>query len=241
MSHRAILVLAGVLALLGGCTQRIPVPPPSATVPGPGTPPEERPVPPGPLTPPPAVREPKLADGERGPVLFEVWKQTHGAQLQPFETWLAGERLGGIVPTYQLLRSASMWKECKAQPFEVPPPDLWPKVKDVLTLLRELQATEILTDFEVVSAYRAPALNRCAGGAPGSSHQLFAVDIAPLPEAEGSRLCAFWREQGQRWDMGVSRYPSGRIHIDRNGFRTWGASHKRGSSYCVAQADRDPN
>jgi hypothetical protein len=33
--------------------------------------------------------------------------------------------------------------------------------------------------------------------------------------------------------MGVSRYPSGRVHIDRHGYRTWGATHKRASSYCL--------
>jgi hypothetical protein len=33
--------------------------------------------------------------------------------------------------------------------------------------------------------------------------------------------------------MGLGRYPSGRVHIDRNGYRTWGASHGRGSSFCL--------
>ena len=47
-----------------------------------------------------------------------------------------------------------------------------------------------------------------------------------------------WRREGRKWNMGLSKYPSGRIHIDRNGFRTWGASHKRGSSYCLDTADR---
>ncbi|WP_332823570.1 hypothetical protein [Ramlibacter sp.] len=230
----ALLVLASLVA----CTPRIQTPPPPATIPGPVTPPLDRPVPPAPLTPPPAVPEPKLADGERGPVLFAHWRTSNAAQVDRFEQFLAREDLAGVVPTYQLLRSASMWKECKADPFDVPPPALWPKVREVLVLLRELRRERVLSDFEVVSAYRAPVLNRCAGGAPGSSHQIFAVDIAPIAEAAGLRLCGFWREQGQQWDMGVSRYPSGRIHIDRNGFRTWGASHKRGSSYCLDTADR---
>jgi hypothetical protein len=227
-----------VAVVLGACTPRIPSPPPPATIPGPGSAPPATPVPPGPLTPPPAVREPKLADAQRGPVLFAVWRVTHAAQLEPFEQFLARERLDGVVPTYPLLRSASMWKECHAEPFAVPPPQAWPKVRDLLVLLRELRQGQVLPEFEVVSAYRGPDLNRCAGGAPGSSHQFFAVDIAALQEDDGARLCRFWREHGQQWDMGVSRYPSGRIHIDRNGYRTWGASHRRGSSYCLAPADR---
>jgi hypothetical protein len=126
-----------------------------------------------------------------------------------------------------------MWKECKAQPFSVPPLQSWPQVLGVMVLLRELQTSHVLPAFEVVSAHRDPKLNLCAGGAPGSSHQVFAVDIAPLPETDAARLCRFWREHGKAWAMGVSRYPSGRIHIDRAGWRTWGASHKRASSYCV--------
>jgi hypothetical protein len=231
-----LLAVAVAAASFVACTPRVHTPPPSATipVPVPVSPPTVTPVPPAPLTPPPSRPEPKLSDGERGPVLFDVWRVTHAAQLDPFEQFLAEERIAGVVPAYQLLRSASMWKECRAAPFEVPPREMWPRVRDVLVLLRELRQEEVLPAFEVVSAYRSPALNRCAGGAPGSSHQAFAVDIAPLGDAEGARLCRFWREQGERWDMGMSRYPSGRIHIDRGGYRTWGASHKRGSSYCVS-------
>jgi len=165
-------------------------------------------------------------------LLFSSWRATH-PEVEAFEEFMVHEQVAAVVPTYQLLRSASMWKECHAQPFEVPPATEWPRVRDLLVLLRELRQRGVLDEFEVVSAYRDPKLNRCAGGAPGSSHQRFAVDIAPLPQAEGARLCRFWRDEGRSWDMGVSRYPSGRVHIDRTGYRTWGASHKRASSYCL--------
>jgi hypothetical protein len=200
--------------------------------------PQETPIPapapaPWPMPSPeaPAVR----GDDERDIVLFTAWRSKHSAEVEAFEEYLVREGLAQVVPTYQLLRSASMWKECHADPFELPPPQEWARVRDLLVLLGELQKRQILPSFEVVSAYRDPRLNRCAGGAPRSSHQQFAVDIAPLAPEDGERLCRFWREQGQAWDMGVSRYPSGRIHIDRTGYRTWGASHKRASSYCLPQ------
>ena len=166
-------------------------------------------------------------------MLFSTWRSKHSEEVGTFEEYLVNQHLAAVVPTYQLLRSASMWKECQAEPFQVPPMSEWEKVRDVLILLRDLQQRGVLADFEVVSAYRDPLLNRCAGGSPGSSHQHFAIDIAPLPEEVGQGLCRFWREQGREWEMGVSRYPTGRIHIDRTGYRTWGASHKRGSSYCL--------
>jgi hypothetical protein len=172
-------------------------------------------------------------DEERSADLFAHWRASQGPQLEAFEAYLVRQRVAQVVPVYQLLRTASMWKECRAQPFQVPPPQLWPKVADVLKLLQELRNRGVLTAFEVVSAYRDPQLNRCAGGAPRSAHVLFAVDLRPVEPDAGARLCRFWREQGRPWNMGLSRYPSGRVHIDRNGYRTWGASHGRGSSFCL--------
>lgn len=229
-----------LLALLvpAACTQRpgpgpAPVQPP-APAPYEAPPGAAPPAQPPPYEAPPQLSEPpELADPERDAVLFTHWRAKNGARVDAFEAFLVRERVAQVVPTYQLLRSASMWKECRADPFELPPAQEWVKVRDLLVLLHELKRRDILPSIEVVSAYRDPRLNRCAGGAPGSSHQRFAVDIAPVSREEGERLCRFWRQEGQRWDMGVSRYPSGRIHIDRTGYRTWGASHKRASSYCV--------
>lgn len=232
---RWIHLLWPLLAALAACSPR-PAPPPGSP---PGAPaPAPSPAPssaPGPAPAPsaPAAPDAPLADPERDAVLFTHWRSRHSAQVEAFEEFLVREQVAAVVPMYQLLRSASMWKECRAEPFELPPATEWPRVRDLLLLLRELRQRGVLGEIEVVSAYRDPQLNRCAGGAPGSSHQRFAVDIAPVPEAQGQRLCEFWRTEGQAWAMGVSRYPSGRIHIDRTGYRTWGASHRRGSSYCV--------
>lgn len=217
-------------AVLAACTPRPSAPP---APPAPAVP-SERALPPVPPSAPPPTPE-KLSDTERDAVLFARWRTGHAAEVEAFESFLAYEKVADVVPTYQLLRSASMWKECKAEPFEIPPASYWPMVRDVLLLLRELRDQQVLASVEVVSAYRDPRLNRCAGGAPGSSHQRFAIDIAPLDDETGQRLCAFWRQQGQGWSMGMSRYPTGRIHIDRTGYRTWGASHKRGSSYCLQE------
>ena len=170
----------------------------------------------------------------RGAELFGQWQLRHMAEVQGFSDFLKREAIDKVVPIYELLRSASMWKECEAEPFAVPPREQWPAVKDVLELLQDLRKRDILREFEVVSAYRGPALNRCSGGAPGSAHQRFAVDIAPLQVNQGVALCRYWHVQGKRWDMGLSRYPTGRVHIDRAGWRTWGASHGRGSSFCLA-------
>ena len=233
LPSRLCLILATAAAVLAGCsrnpsTSTAPLQPP---VPPPATAPAPAPaLVPAPASAPPAAA---LTDPVRDDVLFTLWRARHDQEVDSFAGYLVSEHLADVVPLYQLLRSASMWKECQAEPFEVPPPSEWEKVRDVLILLRDLQQRGVLPKVEVVSAYRDPRLNRCAGGAPGSSHQHFAVDLAPLSPQVGASLCRFWREQGRQWNMGVSRYPTGRIHIDRTGYRTWGASHKRASSYCL--------
>jgi hypothetical protein len=224
--HRLCLILCLVAAALAGCSRgpsHAPAPPTRSAPPAAVTTPA-----------PAAAPEAELSDPVRDRVLFTLWRSKHGEEVDAFETYLVEEHVADVVPSYQLLRSASMWKECDAEPFELPPAEEWPRVRDLLVLLRELKTRNVLSHVEVVSAYRDPRLNRCAGGAPRSSHQQFAVDIAPLSPADGDRLCRFWREEGKDWNMGVSRYPSGRIHIDRTSYRTWGASHKRASSYCLS-------
>ncbi|MBN8503719.1 MAG: hypothetical protein J0L58_04545 [Burkholderiales bacterium] len=176
---------------------------------------------------------------ERDPARFEQWRQPLDAPSRPdvreLEAYLAAENLGTVVPLYQLLRSASDWRVCAAEPFSVPPPAQWPAMKSVLQLLQHLRQTGVLETFEVVSAHRDEALNRCAQGAPRSAHFVaFAVDlVAEDPKATGARLCRFWQSQGRAWRMGLSQYPSGRIHIDAHGYRTWGADHSTGTAFCA--------
>ena len=169
---------------------------------------------------------------ERDIWLFAQWAGDH--QTRPFREMLVDARLYGVVPIHQLLRSASDWKLCHASPFAVPPASNWSAVRSTLSLIKTLHDQGILRQFEVVSAYRAPRLNACAGGAANSAHtRVFAVDIL-LPEwADPNPLCRFWQQYGQAWNMGLGRYPSGRIHVDTAGYRTWGGDGRSASSFCI--------
>lgn len=169
---------------------------------------------------------------ERDTWLFAQWSGAHDTRA--FREMLVDARLYGVVPLHQLLRSASDWRQCGAEPFALPPAAQWPAVRGTLRLLQLLGDERVLGPYEVVSAYRGPALNRCAGGARDSAHmRAFAVDLL-LPEgADPQPLCRFWQRYGQAWNMGLGRYPSGRIHIDTAGYRTWGADFGSDSSFCV--------
>jgi hypothetical protein len=180
------------------------------------------------------------AEDDRDLALYREWLPAHAAEVTAFESFLAQQKVMNVVPTYQLLRSASMWRECKASPFQVPPPAQWPLARDVLVLLQQLRGNGVLGPFAVASAYRGEALNRCAHGSRHSSHMRFAVDIVPLGPTDDQKLCSFWRAQGRAWNMGLSRYPSGRIHIDRTGWRSWGEDYTLRTSYCNQLAQKRP-
>ncbi|MEA5670044.1 D-Ala-D-Ala carboxypeptidase family metallohydrolase [Pseudomonas sp. MH2] len=169
---------------------------------------------------------------ERDVRMFAHWAGDH--ETRAFRQMLVDARLYGVVPIHQLLRSASDWRLCRASPFAVAPSAQWPAVRSTLALIRTLEEQGILRRFEVVSAYREPKLNACAGGAVGSVHtRAFAVDLLLPDWADPNPLCAFWQQQGQAWNMGLGRYPSGRIHLDTAGYRTWGGDGSAGSSFCV--------
>ena len=174
----------------------------------------------------------------RDPELFRQWAASH--DVGPFQRSLAAKGLQDVAPLYQLLRTASDWQRCGAEPFAIPPEQQWPAVESTLELLKKLKAHGTLPRFEILSAYRSPALNRCANGAPSSAHaRAFAVDLDLGEETESAaRLCDFWKREGQRWNMGLSRYPSGRIHIDTAGYRTWGEDHTCNTSFCLEPRNR---
>jgi len=167
---------------------------------------------------------------------FDVWKERNTTDVLKFEAYLESLKLNKVVELHQLLRSASSWKSCKSEPYAIPPEEQWKSVNFVLRLLKELTDKKILGPFVIHSAYRGPPLNKCAGGAPRSAHvRSFAVDfLQTSAEDPTAKLCNFWRKHGRAWNMGFSRYPSGRFHIDTSGYRTWGADHTARSSVCKA-------
>lgn len=180
----------------------------------------------------PHARAATIPDDEAA---FNEWAKHRQLALGRFEKFLEDSRVRGLVPTRHLLRTATDWRKCGGPQFELPPLSHWPDIKQVLLLVAELKERRILEEFEAVSNYRNPVLNKCANGAPKSSHtRSFALDILPLNgRVDEQGLCTFWRTRGKAWDMGLSKYPSGRIHLDVSGYRTWGATHGRDSAFCA--------
>jgi hypothetical protein len=150
---------------------------------------------------------------------------SRGTQVKAFNDYLIGAQVGGIVPTWQLLRTATSWKECGGQPFEVPPSDEWPHMVQTLRYIRDYVIPAV-GPVEPVSVYRNPSLNVCAGGAPESAHMLFSgADLVPLKPIDRvtlmRSLCTVHSQHGERYNAGLGFYAYLRFHIDSTKYRRW--------------------
>jgi hypothetical protein len=160
--------------------------------------------------------------GYRSWYLAAPWR---AAQVKAFNDYLVANHVGAILPTWQLLRTATSWKECGQQPFEVPPSDEWPHMVETLRYIRDYVIPAV-GPVEPVSVYRNPALNVCAGGAPESAHRLdSAIDMVPLRPIDRvslmKTLCGVHTEHGAAYNAGLGFYAYLRFHVDSTKFRRW--------------------
>lgn len=160
----------------------------------------------------------------------------HAASIRAFNNYLTTYGVGGVVPTWQLLRTASDWQKCGAQPFEIPPSEDWPNVIQALRYIRD-KVIPVIGPVEPVSVYRNSSLNQCAAGAPESAHRFMqAVDLVPLRpvtrDAMMQRLCAAHARSGEGYGVGLGFYVGLRFHVDSRKFRTWGVNDE-GTIACV--------
>jgi hypothetical protein len=153
---------------------------------------------------------------------------SHAVQVRAFNDYLTAYGVGTVLPTWQLLRTASDWQKCGSPAFEVPPTPDWPNVVQTLRYIRD-KVVPTVGPVEAVSVYRNPALNQCAGGAQESAHRYMqAVDMVPLQpitrDALIRALCAVHARSGAPYEVGLGFYVGLRFHVDSRKFRTWGVN-----------------
>jgi len=146
-------------------------------------------------------------------------------EVRGYNEYLVAAGVGGVIPTWQLLRTATSWQSCGAQPFEVPPTSEWPHIVQTLRYIRDYVVPAV-GPVEAVSTYRNPALNICAGGAPESAHKHYsAIDMVPLRpisrEALMGTLCGIHSQHGAAYQAGLGFYAFIRFHVDSTKFRRW--------------------
>jgi hypothetical protein len=159
---------------------------------------------------------------------YRAWYQASPAnpiRVAGFHQYLVDNGAGWVLPTWQIIRTASDWNKCNDAAFEVPPTSQWPNVVQTLRFIRD-EVVPAIGPVEAVSAYRNPGLNACAGGAAESAHLgFYAIDLVPLKEMPREQLiatlCALHDGRGRAYGAGMGFYPFLRFHIDSKGFRRW--------------------
>lgn len=158
------------------------------------------------------------------------------AKVIAFRTSLENKGLGEVLPTWQLVRTASMWRECNGPRFEVAPFPEWSHLWNTLRFVRD-HVEPVVGKVAAVSGYRNESLNQCSGGAKQSAHRHFhAIDLVPLREVARDSmirsLCAIHRWRGDGYGIGLGFYSGLRFHVDSKSFRKWGPDGKGATSPC---------
>jgi hypothetical protein len=158
------------------------------------------------------------------------------AEVLGFKQYLDMNQVEDVIPTWQLVRTASMWRECSGPRFEVAPFTEWQHIADTLKFV-ENHVEPVIGDVEAVSGFRNAELNQCSGGAKESAHRrFFALDLMPVQEVARETmvrsLCRIHDWRGDGYDIGLGFYSGLRFHVDSKGFRRWGSNGKSATSPC---------
>jgi hypothetical protein len=159
------------------------------------------------------------------------------AEVLSFKTFLQMEDVEAVVPTWQLVRTASMWRECGGPRFEVAPVAEWQHIAETLGYVKR-HVEPVIGPVQAMSGYRNEELNQCSGGARQSAHRHFyALDLVPVqplarPQMIRS-LCAIHQFRGREYEVGLGFYSGTRFHVDSKGFRRWGPDGSGATSPCV--------
>ena len=142
--------------------------------------------------------------GYRSWYLAAPWRRGAGQVVQRLSDDL--RRSAGIVPTWQLLRTATSWQDCGGQPFEIPPTDEWPHIVQTLRYVRDYVDPGGRPGRAGLGLSQ-PGAQRCAGGAPESAHKHYsAIDMVPLRpitrEAMMRTLCGAHSQHGAAYQRG---------------------------------------
>ena len=190
-----------------------------------------------------------VASNPSSKAAFELWLQEEDGRQETYQRFaqlISEAGVGGVVPTWQLLRVDAdyVWR-CNSAHFDFPPEEKWAAIIPTLKLVRD-EVVPVVGPIEVASAHRSQSINACVGGASRSKHlQFTALDLVPVKKGEKREhfqaLCEMHIGLGTQSRMGLGAYfdpdnpdknANGRFHIDSSGYRRWGYDYTGKSDPC---------
>jgi hypothetical protein len=186
---------------------------------------------------PSLAAEPGMGQGRADYLAWLARDPGARAQVLSFKQFLAMQGVEDVVPTWQLVRTASMWRECSGPRFEVAPASAWQHIAGTLRFVKN-HVRPVIGEVEALSGYRGEALNQCSGGAKQSAHRhFFALDLTPVEEMPRAAMirsiCKIHDFRGEDYDIGLGFYTGSRFHVDSKGYRRWGPNGRGETSPCV--------
>lgn len=156
--------------------------------------------------------------------------------VRSFRSFLAENRVQDVLPVWQLVRTSSSWRECRAGRFEVAPTAQWSNIVETLAFVKD-EVRPAIGEVEALSGFRNDHLNSCSNGKPGSAHRrFFAMDLVPVGDITRNdmiaRLCTAHAQRGAGYSAGLGFYSGSRFHVDSSGFRKWGSDGRGATSPC---------
>ena len=156
--------------------------------------------------------------------------------MRSFRTFLTEHGVLDVLPVWQIVRTASSWRECDASRFEVAPAQQWSNIVQTLAFVKN-EVRPAIGEVEALSGFRNDRLNGCSNGKPRSAHRLFfAMDLVPVDDVARTdmiaRLCTAHASRGAQYRTGLGFYSGARFHVDSNGYRKWGADGRGATSPC---------
>ena len=146
---------------------------------------------------------------------YRAWlavQPRQSGQILSFEAWQQAAGVENVLPTWQLVRTARMWRECGGARSRCRRSGSGRGWSGRCASSATMSAPAV-GPVEAVSGYRNPALNACARGSERSAHlDFFALDLIPVQPATRRQLFERLCPMHDRWAGGGSGARLLRLH-----------------------------
>ncbi len=156
-------------------------------------------------------------------------------QVQQYQEFLDTQSVGNVIEMRQLLQGCPGVFMRPDLAFNIPPREYWSNIVPTLKYFRDNVEPNI-GPVRLYHGYRNLDANKACGSHSMVHPKNSAIDFVPLqlsdPAQIERKLCDVFHRTGKADKVGMGFYGIGLIHIDTQGFRSWGPDTKSKTSPC---------
>lgn len=152
-----------------------------------------------------------------------------------YQSFLNERGVGNVIEMRQLLQGCPGVFGRPDLAFNVPPPEYWGNIVPTLKYFKENVRPQI-GPVRLYHGYRNLDANKACGSHSMVHPKNSAIDLVPLEMSDPAKierkLYEIFLKTGKESNVGMGFYGIGLIHIDTQGFRSWGPDTKFKTSPC---------